>query len=314
MRIAQSLIRLTRDRMQFVFVIPFVLCHSVNAAQVSYWAAEGNPHDSVGPNSGTTIGSVTYSVGQFGQAFALAKTGYIDIPAPVTGGLASSTGFTIAAWVYRNGVGSGWGTASVANLRTTVNNSGFSLEEVYQQPYSMAFHVNTGGVKDSFVSILATGWDFGKFHHIAATFDAATHRMVLYRNGEVVASRDDVPNAGMITNSASAFQIGRNIPNGSQWNGLIDEVRFYDCALSQLEIKQIMNSIVMQTPEIKQNSSVVIRWASLTNRLYTLHHSTNLLSGFSILEGNIPATPPINSYTDAVNNVMMKFWKVTTEE
>lgn len=316
MKEARRLSRPVRHRLLYVNLITFILCHLAEAGLVAYWAADGNANDSVGPNSGAAVGTVNYSDGMIEQAFDLATTGYINISNPVTGGLESATGFTVTAWILRKGVGSIWGTASLANLRTTANKSGFSIEEVYSQPNSLGFLVNTTGSTTSYAAngVSAAGWDFGVFHHLAATFDAATHTMVLYRDGEVVASRNDLPNTVMIANSASAFQMGRNIVNDSRWNGLIDEVRFYNTALSQSEIRQVMNSIVMQAPEIRPDSSVVIHWTSLTNRLYTLHHSTNLLSGFSVLEGNIPGTPPLNTHTDTVTGLRIKFWKVTMEE
>jgi hypothetical protein len=70
----------------------------------------------------------------------------------------------------------------------------------------------------------------------------------------------------------------------------------------------------MQSPEIGLGGAVVIRWTSYTDHLYTVHHSTNLLHGFTILESGIPGTPPMNTYTDTVNGVTTKFWKVSTEE
>lgn len=220
-----------------------MLCHPAEAVLVSYWAAENNTNDSAGSNHGTVAGTVNYSVGQFGQAFALAKTGHIDVANPVAGGLESVTGFTVAAWIFRDGVGIPWGTAPVANLRTTANTSGFTLEEVYQQPNTIGFIVNTTGdqnVTYATHGVTASGWDFGTFYHIAATFDAATHSIVLYRDGEVVASRDDMLGTEMIANPASEFQIGRNIVNGSLWDGRIDEMRFYNRPLSQSEIQNVM--------------------------------------------------------------------------
>ncbi len=62
------------------------------------------------------------------------------------------------------------------------------------------------------------------------------------------------------------------------------------------------------------NTGIVLRWSSTTNKLYTIHYSTNLLTGFTALQSNIPATPAINSYTDSAVNVPVKFWKVTTDE
>ena len=62
------------------------------------------------------------------------------------------------------------------------------------------------------------------------------------------------------------------------------------------------------------NGNIVLRWSSTTNKLYTVHYSTNLLSGFSVLQSNIPATPAVNSYTDSVPALPRKFWKITTDQ
>ena len=60
-------------------------------------------------------------------------------------------------------------------------------------------------------------------------------------------------------------------------------------------------------------SNMVMRWGSITNKKYTIHYSTNLISGFSILQSNIPGTPAINSYTDTLTIVTQKYWKITTD-
>ncbi len=44
----------------------------------------------------------------------------------------------------------------------------------------------------------------------------------------------------------------------------------------------------------------VIRWPSASGKLYTIERSTNLMTGFSTLATDIPASLPINSYTDTV--------------
>lgn len=71
---------------------------------------------------------------------------------------------------------------------------------------------------------------------------------------------------------------------------------------------------VFEVPGISADGTVVFRWSSISNHRYTVYYSTNLLNGFSVLQGSIQGTPPMNMYTDTVNGVKMKFWKVTTEE
>ncbi len=58
----------------------------------------------------------------------------------------------------------------------------------------------------------------------------------------------------------------------------------------------------------------VIRWTSIANHLYTVYQSTNLLTGFTVQQAGLPASPPFNSYTGAVDGVRAKFWKVSTGE
>ena len=70
---------------------------------------------------------------------------------------------------------------------------------------------------------------------------------------------------------------------------------------------------VVQEPSIAQNGTVVLRWSSSTNHLYTIYYSTNLLNGFSVLQSNILATPVVNSFTDALHGAKQGFWKISTE-
>ena len=78
-------------------------------------------------------------------------------------------------------------------------------------------------------------------------------------------------------------------------------------------VSDIDEASVFYGPSEPTNGNVILRWSSTTNKLYTVHYSTNLLTGFSVLQSNIPATPAVNSYTDTVLTVPRKFWKITTD-
>jgi hypothetical protein len=55
----------------------------------------------------------------------------------------------------------------------------------------------------------------------------------------------------------------------------------------------------------------------MLNQQYTLFQSTNPTAGaagFSVLQGGIPATPPMNVYTDSVSGVELKLWRVFQDE
>lgn len=66
-------------------------------------------------------------------------------------------------------------------------------------------------------------------------------------------------------------------------------------------------------PPTLSSGNMVIRWGSITNHKYTVHYSTNLRSGFSVMQSNISGTPPINIHTDSATAATQKYWKVTTD-
>ena len=69
----------------------------------------------------------------------------------------------------------------------------------------------------------------------------------------------------------------------------------------------------LSIPEMTSGTNVVLRWNSITNNTYAVYSATNLLHGFSVLSSNMPATPPMNTYTDTIHGVKQKFWRVIVE-
>ncbi|MBN2685193.1 MAG: hypothetical protein JXR40_07925 [Pontiellaceae bacterium] len=88
---------------------------------------------------------------------------------------------------------------------------------------------------------------------------------------------------------------------------LFTEKAFSITATYRIEPPQIM-----QTPDVLLDGKVVIHWSSITNHAYTVYDSTNLLTGFAAVQSNIPATPPINSFTNSAMTAPQKFWEVST--
>jgi len=78
--------------------------------------------------------------------------------------------------------------------------------------------------------VMTTGWQ-----HIAAVYDG-THGK-LYRNGDLVASKKM---GKLILQTSFDFYIGSRPSERRYFNGFIDEVRIYNRALSQTEIKEDM--------------------------------------------------------------------------
>lgn len=80
-------------------------------------------------------------------------------------------------------------------------------------------------------------WD-GNWHHIIGTFDGITRKLFVDSNN--VVSNSDY--TGKITASGREFKLGYSDSGATYFNGLIDDVRIYNRALSAEEIQAIYNA------------------------------------------------------------------------
>jgi hypothetical protein len=75
--------------------------------------------------------------------------------------------------------------------------------------------------------------------HVALTYDGSMLR--LYVNGVLASSSAQ---SGAIQTNSNALRIGGNVPYGEFFQGLIDELRVYNRALSQAEIQADMGAAI----------------------------------------------------------------------
>jgi hypothetical protein len=89
-----------------------------------------------------------------------------------------------------------------------------------------------------------------------------------------------------------------------------------DLMLTALEYdlsnSQNTNRPIFDAYEMINGTNIVLRWSSFSNQIYALYLSTNLMAGFTIISSNIPAIPPMNTFTDQVDATPQKFWKIGT--
>ncbi len=58
------------------------------------------------------------------------------------------------------------------------------------------------------------------------------------------------------------------------------------------------------------NSTHLLSWPSTSNKTYSLTYATNLLAPFSVIAPNLPATPPINIYTNTPSSLPPHYYQL----
>jgi len=176
-----------------------------------------------------------------------------------TAKLEGMSGLTVAAWAMpRNLAGQegmsivskriAWGDSDVYNLFVWTG----QLVEA---------RVNGAGALNSTTVLEDDTW-----YHIAFVFDgqgAAGEKMKIYINGILETSGDHPDNKANET--GAPLWVGELDANrGFAWNGILDEVRIYDHALSALEVKRLAPRPMAHNPSPSDGAVHEDTWVSLS--------------------------------------------------
>ena len=140
---------------------------------------------------------------------------------------------TVMAWLRPSTLGS-WRSAV---LKETADGLAYALYANNNASRPAGF-VNLGSNNDR-TAAGTTAMPLNAWTHVAMTFDGSNIR--LYVNGVLVRTAGF---AGNIVTSTEALRIGGNAIWGEWFEGMIDDVRIYDRALTLAEVQSMMNAAV----------------------------------------------------------------------
>ena len=209
---------------------------------VSWWPGEGNAKDIVGTNDGTAVGSLVYTNGEVGQTFSFnGSSAYVQIASSPSLNPAGS--FSIECWInpgrqdLEQVIVSKWtDSAAQPNQRSycfVAEPNGalrFPISDAAHQ-WDASFHIF-----DTANHVIGTN----TWSHVAAVYDQAAGARRIYVNGVEVAERIDSPIT--VLNGTATVAIGAEFASGPAayfFTGMIDELAFYNRALSAGEIQAI---------------------------------------------------------------------------
>ena len=112
----------------------------------------------------------------------------------------------------------------------------------------LACQIHPSGGGGSNKPVCMIGWvSAGEWNHVGFTWDALSGLLRTYLNGSETRSRDEQDNNPLVVRAGDVL-IGAQSPTRLFFDGLIDDVRIYDVALSAEEVAAVMEGQVAAEP------------------------------------------------------------------
>jgi len=207
-------------------------------------AKDYSPHG----NDGVIVGSVDLVEGKYEKAFKFSENAEVQCPhIPL-----NDKSFTVCLWVKPALAG---GSEQCVFTQTQVNAQNTSLHyRIYTNgTVRMGFHSND---LDAAAAVKANEWA-----HICFWLDIKAKSRRIYVNGEQLV--EDAGKAGIeYKGTAGDTMIGSWGGTGQKFNGVIDEVQVWDRALSEKEIKESMDYLMVGSA-VDASGKLATTWGSL---------------------------------------------------
>ena len=198
---------------------------------VGYWKFDegsGNiAHDSsVFGNNGTLINGPTWTTGQVNNALSFdGVNDYVDC-----GSITQYESFSISIWVNPTANPNQIDSSYLSVYNGLDSNLRFSIAQ-----NSFYNYVRWRLPDGNYVNYrLSNNGSLNQWAHYVVTYDGVNDILKGYKNGQLQYTY----NTGIYSNFGHGVRIGMNGVNNWYFTGLIDEVRIYNRALSDTEIKR----------------------------------------------------------------------------
>ena len=239
-------------------------------ALVAHWPLDANPNDATGNGHDGAIdgASVTFGTSganaSTGNAATFSGNGHIDIPwsEALNPGVQAPDGsgsFTVALWVRPTVVG-----GAHRSPFTSREDNGASVNGpiIYIAPSGeWQYWAGNNGPSGAWNSIPAGPAVADVWVHVAIVYEADTVTRKMYLDGAEVINQS----GGVSANLVRGTHIGGGADDGNSftWAGDIDDVGFWDNALTQAEIQNVMaNGVdsgpIVPDPRLRVTSPVVL--------------------------------------------------------
>lgn len=227
------------------FVVISTASATLSDGLFAYYKFEGNADDSSGNGNDGTVFDATFvpSMKGTGLEFTGSNSSYVDVPHSAE--LSPPDAVTMSAWAKVLSYPTSY-SALIYKAGETPTTSGFR-DRVYTLwvTSSRGVHLTStpeGGTTQIFCNSPGSRYALNRFVHFAGVINTVSHKMAIYINGSKVA---ECPYTGdSLRGGNFPLRIGgpfKTLGDQSGLDGVLDEVRIYNRALSATEIRTLFN-------------------------------------------------------------------------
>lgn len=280
-------------------VLPFMVFaqNPVPECAIGDFYFTGNAADSSGLGNHGAAYSATLTAGRDSIQNTAYQFNGVDSRIEVNGNqpIIETVEFSITSWARMDARGGG-----------IHNNNPIFLQRAFSTGNTCAigFHAENGGGY-TFLAVRTLGGQtqlisapspgYGTWNHFAAVSDGDSLR--LYINGSLVVTEPFFTGTGIVDQDISTVEIGRQNYQSTTtgaFNGAIDQVNIYNCALTSSEISNMAGGPVSSLKEIAESKVVndILIYPNPTNNFVTLDMDNEFSymvfdqAGRMILSGN----------------------------
>ena len=236
------------------------ICDVVRDGLVACYPFNGNANDESGNGNNGTINGATPLADKSGNANSAysfnGTTDYIYIGKPVPSSVATTAAITLAAWINPSAYPSSSSDDTIyvgLIAGSQCDFCGTSGAAIHLDGRNAQYGGVRGGIHFQ-IGLENIGWTqtanegitnvavpLNQWSHIVATWKSGDTKKV-YINGQLATNWTTIWTGNIRYDSNTELAIGRQADLGRYFNGSVDDVRIYNRAISEAEIRQLYDS------------------------------------------------------------------------